>query len=252
MTFCSGSDIDMTPASGSSRLTTCKSVAGRSASQLSSGQSGYCIGQASYSLVMLYELWIGDPSSNTPNEPVCKIWEGSQPIERYRNLAGQVATGGPIDLSSCPSGYYASLHAITRAIRHLPVTLFFLTQQVLETAQRWFARQVRSLLRIQVSPHSLLGLRHRPVIPTTPRLMFGHPCPGTPLIKSLQRRHHQLICPVQQTRPCCMMILRQSLSTTQAWYPAGIVRQGPAIPMSIALGRCLQTLVRWNGALKLH
>ena len=113
MTFCSGSDIDMTPASGSSCLTTCKSVAGRSASQLSSGQSGYCIGQASYSLVMLYELWIGDPSSNTPNEPVCKIWEGSQPIERYRNLAGQVATGGPIDLSSCPSGYYASLHAIT-------------------------------------------------------------------------------------------------------------------------------------------
>ena len=31
-------------------------------------------------------------------------------------------------------------------------------------------------------------------------------------------------------RPCCMMILRQSLSTTQAWYPAGIVETGSSHP----------------------
>lgn len=109
-TFCSGSDIDMTPTSETC-LTTCTAVAGRSASYLSSNTAGYCVGQASYSKFIIYRLMLGQNSSGS--EAKCTIWSGTLPVTLSSKSAGDTATGGPIDLSSCANGTYDTLHIVT-------------------------------------------------------------------------------------------------------------------------------------------
>ena len=111
--FCSGSDIDMTPASNDC-LTTCKAVAARSASYLSANTAGFCIGQASYSKFIIYELMLGQNSEGS--EAKCTIWSGSLPIMLSSKSTGDTVTGGPIDLSNCANGTYDTLHVVTGRI----------------------------------------------------------------------------------------------------------------------------------------
>ena len=87
-TFCTGSDIDMQPSSESC-LTTCKAVASRAASYLSSGNSGFCIGQATKSIFTLYELRLGQSSSGT--DALCTIWKDVQ-VSMKDNAPGAKAT----------------------------------------------------------------------------------------------------------------------------------------------------------------
>jgi hypothetical protein len=108
-TFCTGSDIDMTP-SPETCLTTCKAVASRSASYLSSGESGFCIGQATKSIFNLYELRLGQSSSGT--EALCTIWTGTMQVSLKDNAPGAKSTGGVIDLTKCANGSYDTLHII--------------------------------------------------------------------------------------------------------------------------------------------
>lgn len=108
-TFCSGSDIDMKPASETC-LTTCKAVASRSASYLSSGDSGFCIGQATKSIFHLYELRLGQSSAGT--DALCTIWSGTMQVSMKDNAPGAKATGGAIDLTTCANGSYDTLHII--------------------------------------------------------------------------------------------------------------------------------------------
>lgn len=108
-TFCTGSDIDMTPASETC-LTTCKAVAARSASYLSAGESGFCIGQATKSIFKLYELRLGQSSSGT--EALCTIWSGTMQVSMKDNAPGAEATGGVVDLTKCAAGSYDTLHII--------------------------------------------------------------------------------------------------------------------------------------------
>lgn len=108
-TFCTGSDIDMTPASETC-LTTCKAVASRSASYLSSGNSGFCIGQATKSIFNLYELRLGQSSAGT--EALCTIWSGEMQVSMKDNAPGAESTGGVIDLTKCAVGSYDTLHII--------------------------------------------------------------------------------------------------------------------------------------------
>ncbi|HBP58330.1 MAG TPA: hypothetical protein DD668_02015 [Alphaproteobacteria bacterium] len=107
--FCTGSDIDMTPASETC-LTTCKAVASRSASYLSSGDSGFCIGQATKSIFNIYELKLGRSSSGT--DALCTIWSGAMQVSMKDNAPGAEATGGVIDLTKCANGTYDTLHII--------------------------------------------------------------------------------------------------------------------------------------------
>ena len=108
-TFCTGSDIDMQPTSETC-LTTCKAVASRSASYLSSGDSGFCIGQATKSIFTLYELRLGQSSSGT--DALCTIWTGPMQVSMKDNAPGAKATGGVIDLTKCANGSYDTLHII--------------------------------------------------------------------------------------------------------------------------------------------
>ena len=101
MTFCSGSDIDMTPASENC-LTTCTAVAGRSASYLPSNTAGYCVGQASYSKFIIYRLMLGQNSSGS--EAKCTIWSGTLPVTLSSKSAGDKATGGACRQTMLNSG----------------------------------------------------------------------------------------------------------------------------------------------------
>ena len=106
MVFCSGADIDMTPAN-SDCLTTCSAVANRPASQLSPGEYGTCVGQVTSSLGYLYEISLGFDAS----EPACTIWRGNLPIANGSASAGDEISAGKIDLSGCESGTYSALFA---------------------------------------------------------------------------------------------------------------------------------------------
>lgn len=107
--FCSGADIDMTPASETC-LTTCKAVASRSASHLSSGGSGFCIGQATKSIFHIYEMKLGQTSAGT--NALCSIWSGTMKVSMKDNVPGSNVTGGVIDLTKCANGSYDTLHII--------------------------------------------------------------------------------------------------------------------------------------------
>ena len=108
-TFCTGSDIDMTPASEAC-LTTCKAVASRPASYLSTGDSGFCIGQATKSIFNIYELKLGQSSSGA--DALCTIWSGTMQVSMKDNAPGAEATGGVIDLTTCANGSYDTLHIV--------------------------------------------------------------------------------------------------------------------------------------------
>ena len=105
--FCSGANIDMTPANDSC-ITTCKAVAARSASYLSNNTRGFCIGQATYSKFTIFKLALGRDSAGT--EALCDIWNGELPIINSANAPGAKVTGGPIDLSRCAAGTYDTVH----------------------------------------------------------------------------------------------------------------------------------------------
>ena len=107
LVFCSGADIDMTPASNADCETTCSAVANRPASQLSPGEFGTCVGQATSSLSYLYEISLGFDAS----EPVCTIWRGNLPIATGSATVGDEISAGKIDLSGCESGTYSALFA---------------------------------------------------------------------------------------------------------------------------------------------
>jgi len=106
LVFCSGADIDMTPANNDCN-TTCSAVANRPASQLSPGEYGTCVGQVTSSLSYLYEISLGFDAS----EPVCTIWQGNLPIANGSFSTGDEISAGRIDLSGCKSGTYSALFA---------------------------------------------------------------------------------------------------------------------------------------------
>ena len=106
LVFCSGADIDMTPANSDCN-TTCSAVANRPASQLSPGEYGTCVGQVTSSLSYLYEISLGFDAS----EPVCTIWQGNIPIANGSASTGDEISAGRIDLSGCKSGTYSALFA---------------------------------------------------------------------------------------------------------------------------------------------
>jgi hypothetical protein len=104
--FCSGADIDMTPANNDCN-TTCSAVANRPASQLNPGEFGTCVGQVSGSLSYLYEISLGFDAS----EPACTIWRGSIPLATGSASVGDQTSAGKIDLSGCENGTYSALFA---------------------------------------------------------------------------------------------------------------------------------------------
>jgi len=106
LVFCSGADIDMTPANSDCN-TTCSAVANRPASQLSPGEFGTCVGQITSSLSYLYEISLGFDAS----EPVCTIWRGNLPLAKGSASVGDEISAGKIDLSGCKSGTYSALFA---------------------------------------------------------------------------------------------------------------------------------------------
>jgi len=108
-TFCSDSDLNMT--GSNSCLSTCSAVAAKAGAQLSSGSSGFCIGQSSYNKITLYELALGRESSDGP---LCTIWSGDLDIITSNYAVGTSKDGGIIDISSCPSGVYDVLFLTTK------------------------------------------------------------------------------------------------------------------------------------------
>lgn len=120
--FCSGSNIDMTPTTENC-LTTCKAVANRPLSYLSSGDNGFCIGQATKSNFNIYEVKLGNTSSGM--EALCSIWSGTMSISIKDSAPGAQTTGGVIDLTKCPNGEYDTVHLImSRFIEFAGNTVF--------------------------------------------------------------------------------------------------------------------------------
>ena len=107
--FCSGSDLDMTPSSENC-LTTCSAVANYSSAYLSAGESGYCIGQASYQRFNIYKLMLGKTSSGTNS--LCTILDGTIPIIQPQNDGSSSGQDISFNLNNCPNDSYDVLHII--------------------------------------------------------------------------------------------------------------------------------------------
>lgn len=107
--FCSDAQLDMTPTSENC-LTTCSSVANYPSSQLSSGSSGFCIGQTSYSKFYIYKLKLGKTSSGTNS--LCTILDDIIPITQPAIDGTSTAKNITFNLQNCDDGTYDVLHII--------------------------------------------------------------------------------------------------------------------------------------------
>lgn len=101
---CSASQLSMQGANEEVCISTCSAVANISGVQLSSGQSGFCVGDASESRITLYNVSLG---KSTQAEPTCDLWNGEFVIDKSQYAAGQtISTGGSFKACS-PANYDA-------------------------------------------------------------------------------------------------------------------------------------------------
>jgi len=105
ITYCSSANLNFNGAN--SCTSTCSAISG-SAVRLGSGTSGFCIGQSSYNEFNLYKIALGRETAG--NEPICTIWTGNTIVSTADKLPGTSENSGAIDLSSCSSGSYDTIH----------------------------------------------------------------------------------------------------------------------------------------------
>ena len=182
-TFCTGSDIDMQPSSESC-LTTCKAVASRSASYLSSGNSGFCIGQATKSIFTLYELRLGQSSSGT--DALCTIWTGTMQVSMKDNAPGAKATGGVIDLTKCANGSYDTLHIIMSRFTEFAGNTVFPDATGTGSSPAMVRTTQHSATQptlVSTTPYQI-GWKHPRATLTTQRNMSGQQLAGTPFTRN--------------------------------------------------------------------
>jgi hypothetical protein len=106
---CVGSDLSMQGANEETCVSTCTDIASYAPAQLSSGSSGFCVGDATQSKFTLYEVKLG---VSAQAEATCNLWSGNFLVDKAQYASGQqVEVGGAFGY--CSPGTYDVVYVTT-------------------------------------------------------------------------------------------------------------------------------------------